>query len=41
MEVIRSVDVKGRKVVYGGYGIYDGAPKAGKFAYGKFGQASI
>ena len=41
MEVIRDVNVKGRKVVYGGYGIYDGAPKAGKFAYGKFGQASI
>ena len=41
IEVIRSVDNKTRHVNYTGYGIFDGAPKAGKFAYGKFGQASI
>lgn len=41
-EVIRGVDNRTRKVSYTGYAIYDGAPKAGMFAYGKFeGEASI
>lgn len=40
-EVIRGVDNRTRKVSYTGYAIYDGAPKAGKFAYGQFEETSI
>ena len=34
-------EVKGRKVTYGGYAIYDGAPRTGAFAYGQFTEASV
>lgn len=36
LSVDREKTIKGRKVTYGGYGIFDGGAKAGKFAYGKY-----
>ena len=36
LRIERERTVKGRKVTYGGYGIYDGAPKTGAFAYGQY-----
>lgn len=41
LRVDREATVKGRKVTYGGYAIYDGAPRTGAFAYGQFTEASI
>lgn len=41
LRIDKESTVKGRKVTYGGYGIYDGAPKTGAFAYGQYGSASI
>lgn len=41
LRVDREATVKGRKVTYGGYAIYDGAPRAGAFAYGQFTEASV
>lgn len=36
VRVDKEVSVKGRKVLYGGYAIYDGKGKPGAFAYGKY-----
>lgn len=36
IRVDREVSVKGRKVLYGAYGIYDGKAKPNAFAYGKY-----
>ena len=41
LRVDREATVKGRKVTYGGYAIYDGAPRNGAFAYGQFTEASV
>lgn len=41
LRVDREATVKGRKVTYGGYAIYDGAPRTGAFAYGQFTEASV
>ena len=41
LRVDREATVKGRKVTYGGYAIYDGAPRTGAFAYGKYTTASV
>lgn len=40
IRVDREITVKGRKVTYGAYGIYDGNKKANAFAYGKYTPAS-
>ena len=36
LRIDRESKVKERNIVYGGYGIFDGAPKGGAFAYGKY-----
>lgn len=36
VRVDREVSVKGRKVIYGAYAIYDGKAKPGAFAYGQY-----
>ncbi|MCQ2911891.1 MAG: hypothetical protein MJ244_06840, partial [Clostridia bacterium] len=36
VRVDKEVHVKGRKVTYGAYAIYDGKAKPGAFAYGKY-----
>lgn len=36
IRVEKDRQVKGRKVIYGGYAIYDGKAKPGAFAYGKY-----
>ncbi len=40
VRVDREISVKGRKVTYGAYAIYDGKAKPGSFAYGKFTPAA-
>lgn len=41
LRIDKEITVKGRKVTYGGYAIYDGAPRTGAFAYGQYGSASV
>lgn len=36
IRIDRESKITDRKVVYGGYGIFDGAPKTGAFAYGQY-----
>ena len=36
IRIDRESKVTDRQVIYGGYGVFDGAPKAGAFAYGKY-----
>ena len=36
VRIDRESKVTDRQVIYGGYGVFDGAPKAGAFAYGKY-----
>ena len=41
MRVDKEKTVKGRKVTYGGYGIYDGKGRPGYFSLGQDNQASV
>ena len=36
VRVDKEKTIKGRKVTYGGYGVFDGKPKPGAFAYGQY-----
>lgn len=36
VRVDKEKTIKGRKVIYGGYGVFDGKPKPGAFAYGQY-----